>query len=228
MANHPKLCVLHVGKTGGSYLRSILRHNRKRWSRPMQLLRHNATLINTAESFGDDREMAFTFRNPTDRFVSAFYSRQRQGRPTYQFQWSAEEAAAFLWFETTEELALALVSKEQRHRSAALFAFDAIEHLRSNYEVCFDSPEMLRMSRRSIVACVDLPDLSAKMPDFLSRLGVETYDMPPKPKFHAAPDPLPPLSLQAQTALHDHWSQEYAIYDMACKISADLGLAAET
>ncbi len=225
MSTHPKLCVLHVGKTGGSYLRSVLRHNRKNWSRPLQLLRHSATMMNTLDSFGDTRQIAFTFRDPTARFVSAFYSRQRQGRPTYQFQWSAEEAAAYLWFETAEELALALNSPQQRRRSAALFAFDAIEHLRTNMTTCFESARALQLSHRSIVACVDLPDLTQHLPDVLSRLGLETFDMPPKPKFHAAPEPLPPLSPEAEAALHDHWAQEYEIYEAARVIAADLGLS---
>lgn len=191
----------------------------------MQLLRHNATLTNTLESFGDTRELAFTFRNPTDRFVSAFYSRQRQGRPTYQFQWSAEEAAAFLWFETAEDLALALSSDDQRRRSAALFAFDAIEHLKSNLATYLGSAEMLRLSEPAILACVDLPDLTDKLPDVMDRLGVKKFDMPAKPNFHAAPQPLPPLSAEAETALRTHWAEEYEIYNTCREIAARKGLS---
>ncbi|MDA8746925.1 hypothetical protein N9M66_01800 [Litoreibacter sp.] len=225
MPKHPKLCLLHVGKTGGSYVRSILRHNRAGWSRQIQLLRHSATLQNTLESFGEDRQLAFTFRNPTTRFVSAFYSRQRQGRPTYQFQWSAEEAAAFLWFETAEELALALTSKNQARRSAALFTFDAIEHLKANFSVILGSAKGLHLSERAIVACVDLQDLDAKLPDFLARLGLDNFKMPDAPKFHASPTPLPTLSPEAEAALRDHWSEEYKLYATARTIAAGLGLS---
>ncbi len=225
MARHPKLCVLHIGKTGGSFLRSVLRHNRQQWSRPLQLLRHSASMANTIENFGDDRQVAFTFRNPTDRFVSAFYSRQRQGRPTYQFQWSAEEAAAFLWFETAEEFALALASPDHRRRSAALFAFDAIEHLRSDMGMCFGSADLLRMSKPAIVACVDLKHLTPKLPDVMTRLGVTDFKMPSKPKYHAAPEPLPQLSTEAEAALRAHWAEEYEIYDTATEIAASLGLS---
>lgn len=224
MSDTSEICLLHVGKTGGSYLRSVLRHNRGRWTQPLQLLRHSATLTNTLDSFGEDRRLAFTFRNPSDRFVSAFYSRQRQGRPTYQFNWSAEEAAAFLWFDTAEELALALNGTE-RQKSAAFFAFDAIEHLKSNLSTYLTSPQVLRLSRSSIVACVDLPDLDAKLPQVMARLGVPNFQMPAEPKFHAAPAPLPPLSPKAEAALRAHWVDEYEIYDTCRDIAARLGLS---
>ncbi|MEM9582937.1 MAG: hypothetical protein AAGA08_07450 [Pseudomonadota bacterium] len=225
MDRQPKLCILHVGKTGGSYLRSILRHNRANWSRPLQLLRHSATMANTLENFGETRQVAFTFRNPTDRFVSAFYSRQRQGRPTYQFQWSPAEAIAYLWFETAEELALALTSSDERQRSAALFAFDAIEHLRSDMAIYFGNAELLQLSKPSIVACVDVAHLTECLPAFLRRIGVETFTMPKHPKFHAAPNPLPALSADAENALRQHWAAEYEIYEAAQRIAAEQGLS---
>lgn len=225
MSDTPELCLLHIGKTGGSYVRSVLRHNRAHWTRPLQLLRHSATLENTLESFGEDRQLAFTFRNPTDRFVSAFYSRQRQGRPTYQFNWSAEEAIAYLWFETAEDLALALASPDERKKSAAIFALGAIEHLNSNLATYLHSVDALKMSKDAIVACVDLPDLDTKLPDFMARLGLSDVNIPPDPKRHAAPAPLPTLSTEAEAALRGHWSEEYRIYDACRSLAADLGLS---
>ncbi|WP_298360382.1 hypothetical protein [uncultured Litoreibacter sp.] len=225
MSDTPPLCLLHIGKTGGSYVRSVLRHNRNRWTRPIKLLRHSATLTNTLESFGDARQLAFTFRCPTARFVSAFYSRRRQGRPTYQYNWSAEEAAAYLWFDTAEELALALSSRDERLKSAAIFAFDAIEHLKSNLATYLISPEALRMSKPQIAACVDLPDLDTHLSAFMARLGVEAFDLPAKPKRHAAPSPAPALSAEAEAALRAHWVEEYALYETAREIAGELGLS---
>ncbi len=225
MSEPSEICLLHIGKTGGSYVRSVLRHNRDKWSQPLQLLRHSATLQNTLESFGDDRRLAFTFRNPSDRFVSAFYSRQRQGRPTYQFNWSAEEATAYLWFETAEDLALALGSADERKKSAAIFAFDAIEHLKSNLATYLHSVDALKMSKGAIVACVDLPDLDAKLPAFMDRIGVNEFTLPSNPKRHASPTPLPKLSAEAEAALRVHWAEEYQIYDTCRSIAAGLDLS---
>ena len=225
MSGPGELCLLHIGKTGGSYLRSILRHNRKHWQRPLQLLRHRATLENTLENSGADRQLAFTFRNPTERFVSAFYSRQRQGRPTYQFNWSAEEAAAFLWFNSAESLALALEAEGEAQRSAAHFAFNAIDHLQSNLAHHLTSPDALNLSKGQIVACADLCDLDVVLPEFMARLGVPEFDMPKHPKRHAAPAPLPRLSPRAEAALRRYWDLEYRIYDTAREITAELGLS---
>ncbi len=221
----PPLCLLHIGKTGGTYLRTVLRHNRSHWSRPIQVLRHRATLASTAESYGDTRQIAFTFRNPSARFVSAFYSRQRQGRPTFQHGWSAEEAATFLWFETAEELALALTSSQPRRQSAALFAMSAITHLRRNTAFYLHGRQQLRLNRGQIIMCVDTVELDARLPAVMARLGVSEFTIPSDPKRHASPVPLPPLSQAAEDALRQHWAGEYQLYDTCRQIAGQLGLS---
>ena len=133
MSDHAPLCILHIGKTGGSYLRSVLRHNRKRWTQPIDLLGHDATLKSTRRTHGANRRLGLTIRDPATRFVSAFYSRLRQGRPTYQFTWSVDEAAAFHWFSEAETLARALISTDEREKSAAFFAMESIQHIRDGY-----------------------------------------------------------------------------------------------
>lgn len=221
----PPLCMLHIGKTGGSYLRSILTHNEDRWTRPLHLLGHGATLGGTAKRFGADRKLGFVVRDPLSRFTSAFYSRQRQGRPTYQSQWSAEEAAAFLWFETAEDLALALTSKHEREKSAALFAFNAIQHLDKDLRHYLGGANRLLAEKDNIVVCVDLVDLNDNMDAIMDRLGVASFEIPPKPRVHAAPTPLPPLSPQAEAAIRAHWVEEFELYDVARGIAANLGFS---
>jgi len=225
MTRIPPICVLHIGKTGGSFLRSVLRHNEARWQAPLHLLSHGATARSTLKRFGEDRRLAFVVRDPVARFVSAFYSRQRQGRPTYNSQWSAEEAAAFLWFDSAEALALALTGDDERLKSAALFAFDAIQHLKGDLRHYLGGVEALLAERDNIAVCVDLPQLNAHLPAIMARLGVADYDMPPKPRAHAAPAPLPKLSAQADAALRAHWAEEFELYDVACEIADQLGLS---
>lgn len=224
MARIPPTCVLHIGKTGGSFLRSVLRHNEARWQAPLHLLGHGATARSTARRFGETRKLAFVVRNPIDRFVSAFYSRQRQGRPTYNSQWTAEEAAAFLWFNSAEALALALASDEARMTSAASFAFDAIQHLKGDLRFHLGGVEQLLAERDNIAVCVDLAHLNAQLPTIMDRLGVPQYEMPAKPKTHAAPSRLPALSVEAEQALRSYWAEEFEIYEAACDIARGLGL----
>lgn len=219
------ICLLHIGKTGGSFLRSVLRHNETRWQAQLHLLGHNATLRGTAKRFGSDRQLAFIARDPLERFVSAFYSRQRQGRPTYNSQWTAEEAAAFLWFEEAEDLALALASDQERLRSAASFAFHAIQHLRGDLRFHLGSAETLLAERDNIAVCVDLAHLNTHLPFIMERLGVPEFEMPPKPKTHTAPAPLPRLSAKAEAALRGHWEEEFELYAVACEIADQLGFS---
>ena len=221
----PPICMLHIGKTGGSYLRSILKHNENLWTRPLHLLGHGATLKGTSKRFGADRKLAFMVRDPLVRFSSAFYSRQQQGRPTYQSQWGADEAAAFLWFETAEELALALVSSSEREKSAAYFAFSAIQHLKSDLRHYLGSVDVLLSERDNIVMCADLINLDARLPEVVKALGVPDFEMPQKPTAHAAPAPLPKLSSQAEAALREYWAEEFKLYDTACDIAQQIGFS---
>lgn len=139
--------------------------------------------------------------------------------------WSAEEAAAFLWFETAEELALALASPREREKSAALFAFGAIQHLKSDLRHYLGGVDRLMEERENITMCIDLPNLDAHLSKVMHTLGVPDFEMPTKPKTHATPTPLPKLSTQAEAALRDHWVEEFEIYDAACNIARQLGFS---
>lgn len=224
LSDIPPICLLHIGKTGGSYLRSVLRHNEARWTQPLHLLGHGGTVRGSAKRFGPERRLAFVVRDPVSRFVSAFYSRQRQGRPTYQVPWSAEEAAAFLWFEDAEDLALALGSDSERARSAALFAFEAIQHMRQDFRHHLGGVTRLMAERENIAVCIDLANLDTHFDEVMARLGLPDYQLPNAPRRHAAPAPLPTLSAKAESALRAHWEEEFELYDVACDISRQMGL----
>lgn len=221
----PPICVLHIGKTGGSFLRSVLKHNQDRWTLPLNLLGHEATAFGTAKRFGPDRQLAFVVRDPLLRFSSGFYSRQRQGRPTYQSDWTAEEAAAFRWFETPEDLALALASPKEVEKSAALFAFNSIRHLKSDLRHHLGGARRLVKERDNIIMCVDLPDLTALLPMIMTTLGVPDWDMPPNPVTHKSPTPPAPLTAQATAALRAHWADEFEVYDVVRDMAYQLGFS---
>jgi polyphosphate kinase len=149
----------------------------------------------------------------------------RQGRPTFQSNWSSAEAAAFLWFETAEDLALALSSSVERRKSAAIFALDAIAHLKSNLASFLHSSQRLNLSRDQIVMCVDVAELDARLPQVMTALGVPDFKMPESPKRHAAPVPLPSLSAEAEAALRAFWSEEYELYHTCQRLAARIGLS---
>lgn len=188
----------------------------------MKLLKHRATVSSTAIRFGQDRKLAFTFREPVQRFISGFYSRQRQGRPAYDRIWSPAEAAAFSYFETANDLAEALDSQSEKMLSAAYFAFNSIIHLRNNYSFHFESLLALEGERQNIVACIDVNDLNSGLGDFLEKIGISDFQMPDDPERHANPDNVSNLSDRAADNLRMFWAREFQFYEAFKKIQGSL------
>ena len=217
-ADLSKICLLHPGKTGGTYLKSVIRHNKPRWGRPIKLLSHRETVASTLETFGPGRKLAFSFRNPLERFVSAFHSRLRQGRPTYNRKWSPAEATSFLFFETANDLAEALSSRNERTLSAAYFAFNSILHIKTNYSHHFESLNRLEQEEPNIVACLDLENFETGLTGFLDKIGVTDVSLPDTPRRHANPDDAAPLSDRAVKNLKTYWATEFEFYDAFKKI----------
>lgn len=214
----PPICLLHIGKTGGSYLKSVLKHNADILPSNLRLLKHNATLMGTREKLGANRKLAFIVRNPEARFISAFNSRLRQGRPSYQVSWSADEAAAFLWFETANDLAEGLASENERVKSAAIFAMHAISHVAKGYEFYLGGILELEKEKANIVVCLDIADLTPRLPEILDALGVSGAKLPDAPRHHNDPTGPTGLSEKGQQALKQYWDREYRIYEKCRKL----------
>jgi hypothetical protein len=127
--------ILHIGKTGGTALKEVL------GSVPsehygIELHEHDFRLRDVPN--GD--KAVFFVRDPVSRFVSGFNSRKRQSQPRNFYPWSPEEMKAFKRFETPNELATALSSKERCRRIAAVRAMKSINHVNSCYWNWFESP----------------------------------------------------------------------------------------
>ena len=142
---------LHVGKTGGTAIkhaieragRSTARGGGGPWA--VHLHRHGVTLRDVP----DGEKFFFFVRDPVSRFVSAFYSRQRQGRPRYKGQWSRRERVAFECFLTPDQLASALDSTNEAERASARAAMTGISHVRDSYWKWFESEDYF-LSRLTI------------------------------------------------------------------------------
>ena len=219
---HSAICFLHPGKTGGTYLKSVIRHNESNWTQPIMLMSHRASLKSTRNEFGPDRKLAFTYRDPVDRFVSAFQSRRRQGRPTYNRNWSPGEAISFMYFETASSLAEALDSSDERLKSAALFAFKAIMHIKKDYQFHFGNLSILADELPNILACLDVAQIDQKLPLFLDRIGISDVEMPPAADVHANPETPEMLSEHALRNLKAYWEVEFAFFDAFKEIEASL------
>lgn len=135
---------LHIGKTGGTAIKFALSGISELQDYDLKLHRHRVRLRNIPEG----EKVMFFVRDPIDRFISGFYSRQRQGAPRYSNPWSPAEEVAFSQFPTVNELAVALSSPDATTKEAAVEAMKSIGHVRSSYWDWFDNEEYL-LSRLS-------------------------------------------------------------------------------
>ncbi len=138
--------LLHIGKTGGSALKAAL-IDRESPTSVLILHDHPTRLRSVPEGDG----VAFFVRDPLERFVSGFYSRQRKGQPRYLIEWSPGEAAAFRQFATPNELGVALSAEDTRIREAAEQAMRSIEHVRDGYWTWFESEAYFRRRLKDVV-----------------------------------------------------------------------------
>src|SRR5947209_7116183 len=136
----PRAHLIHAGKTAGTAIKWALRDLTRDGDYRLELHEHAVTLRDVPA--GD--RVFFVVRDPIDRFVSGFYSRQRQGRPRYNYPWSPDEEKAFTAFETADALAAALSSSDDAERAAAQDAMRSIQHVRDSYWRWFGDPDYFR------------------------------------------------------------------------------------
>ena len=129
---------LHIGKTGGTAAKAAMSGAVcKRY----RLVLHSHHFFLTDVPEGD--RCVFFVRDPLSRFVSGFYSRQRQGMPRYFVPWTPAEEAAFRRFSTPGELARSLSSNDAEIQNAGVAAMNGIRHVRDSYWKWFVSEEYL-------------------------------------------------------------------------------------
>lgn len=127
---------LHIGKTGGTAIMHALKKANIRRLK-IKVHSHNVTL----DMIPRGEKVFFSVRDPIKRFVSGFYSRKRQGAPTYFYPWRPEEAKAFARFDNPNELALTLTADSKANREKAINAMKAISHVNTHYWDWFRSEE---------------------------------------------------------------------------------------
>lgn len=212
---------VHVGKTGGTAIkRQVRAHFGVQKSKEPQIIKNGIVLLNhvslegAVQKFGAPSGIAFAFRDPTARFISGFYCRQRMGWPDHKALWDAREAAAFAHFDTANDLAEALNTSDLKQRAAAHFAMNAIRHLRKGYAFHFGDMTSFFLDYGSLIkACVDTTNIDNEGADFLKKIGLSipkgTEFSKPKQKVEYPRG----LSETATQNLREFWAVEYEYYE---------------
>ncbi len=212
MVRNPPVAFVHIGKTGGTFVKQVIRQNRG--GDNIILSGHTPLAVLEAEH-GQNLRFCFVFRDPAARFVSGFYSRLRMGRPLRKVKWSTEEAIAFSFFPTANALAEALNSPDDRLQSAAIFAMGAIRHIHRGYVFHFGPALDFAVNAVArLQVCVDLQNLDMRLSGFLDRIGFQEASLPPLANRSSGYEYDHSLSPLAQANLRAFWQEEFEYYDI--------------
>jgi hypothetical protein len=160
--------LLHIRKTGGSAIKHALAPHLETSRYVIHLHSHGFRLRDVPEGDG----VVFFVRDPISRFVSGFFSRQRQGQPRYFSPWTPDERIAFEHFSTPNELAAALFSSDEEMAALAEKAMKSIRHVKSSYWKWLESEEYLRYRIPDIFFIGFLERLSEDFQALKSKLGL--------------------------------------------------------
>jgi len=160
--------MLHIGKTGGTALKYVLRRNRET---PTYLVLVHPHKVRLADLPPWD-DFFFFLRDPVDRYVSGFNSRLREGRPRYVKPWTRRERWAFQRFQTAEGLALALGSDDPKRRAEAERAMRSIRHIRSGIATWVGAGPRLRRRRQHLLMVGRLETIGADFDRLKALLGL--------------------------------------------------------
>jgi len=185
----------------------------------LELHKHRFTLAMVPE----DEAFFFALREPIERFVSGFNSRQRQGRPRHFRPWSEKEKAVFEHFGSANALALALSSEDEGERARAEEAMRTIKHLRSVFRWIGDEESFAAREPR-LLKVLFTDRLDEDFADLVERLGLGSAPpvLPHDPvRAHRAPEAHQALEEQATLNLRRWYSRDYAFWELCRKLEAE-------
>jgi hypothetical protein len=208
------LHVLHVGKTGGTALNHVLvQHADVVRYRPV----FGGHQLTVADVPVGERFMFF-IRDPLSRFVSAFNSRLREGRPRYHYPWRDEEKVAFSIFRTPNELATALSADDPSLRKKAEDAMHGIGHLNTRYAYWFGDEASFRARVSDLFFIGFQERLDNDFELLKQRLGLPVEaELPRGDEAHQAPAGLDTQLGEAARANLERWYAEDLAFVQRCR-----------
>jgi hypothetical protein len=215
---------LHIGKTGGSAIKYALKLYSSNARYAIYIHNHNFILRDVPKGEG----VVFFLRDPIERFISGFYSRQRQGQPKFFFPWSSGEKDAFEYFNTPNDLAITLSSQNREKKYRAQKAMKSIAHIKDIFWKWFESEEYLK-SRMSDIFFIGFQERLFEDFEILkSKLALPDSIMLPRDEIqaHKNPDHLNKnLNEKAVENLKNWYKEDYKVIRICKEIieNQDLG-----
>lgn len=210
-----KYGVLHNRKTGGTALKEVIDQQRQRTpDLNVSFYGHAMTFPQFTKDYPADKAIFF-IRDPLTRFVSGFYSRQRQGQPRYYHPWTKAETKAFKRFTTPNQLAESLSGPGLFTRWAAIAAMKSIGHVRHTYLDFLGNIDFLKKNAFRIAFIGHQINFDTDLLQLRSLLNVDAdIEVPIDPiKAHRNPEGLDKfLSEKAVANLKKWYQADFEIY----------------
>ena len=207
---------LHVPKTSGTSFRKFsTKAAAHGYPLPLRIKHHCKFLLLT--SVLPNAKIAIIARDPIERYISAFNSRLRGGRPQNNIPWNDKTAIAFSLFNDPIDWIEGLVSADDWTISAARYVRKNVNLIRYDYEFYFGSVETVHQnaSRLIVGTMKDYEDFLRRV---LIHCDVEFDDVSQHLKtYHKARRPTSELTEQldpvARAKLMEYFADEYEIYN---------------
>jgi hypothetical protein len=206
--------VLHIGKTGGTALKAALAP----FAAEGRFVLHGHTT--RCRDCPPGSRIFFVVRHPVDRFVSAFNSRLRRGRPRFHYPWSLRQALVFSLFRSPCALAEGLGSRNPLVRLAGGLSMRSIGHLRRRLSYWIDAEELER-NPRLIIGTVET--LDSDLRHLLALAGIEgAAELPADPvEAHVTPPEFDrSLSTEARKNLTNYFRSDIILYEACLRARA--------
>jgi hypothetical protein len=207
--------VLHVGKTGGTALKAALAP----FAAQGKFVLHGHTTRCCDCPAGS--LIFFAVRHPVDRFVSAFNSRLRRGRPRFDYPRSLRQAIVFSLFRSPCALAEGLGSRNPLVRLAAGLSMRSLGHLRRRLAYWIGDLGEIERNPRLIIGTLETLDSDLRR--LLAIAGIEEEaELPTDPvEAHVTPPEFDrSLSAKAVQNLTSYFRSDIALYEACLRARA--------
>lgn len=220
----PRMHFLHIGKTGGTAIKHVLRDGRPTRFRVL-LHPHRVRLTDVPTG----EKAVLVVRDPVGRFVSGFNSRLRRGGPAHPREWRPSEASLFERFPTPESLALGLGSTDAAKAAAAREAMEAVPHLRDHQVAWVGDLETLRARRGDLLIVGRQWALAEDFGRLADLIGLPTRSLPSGETLsNRTPGGFSAtLSDQATAAVRQWYADDYAFLAELERLGPSVGFLGE-
>ena len=197
---------IHIGKTGGSAITESIKQfiGKDTDYGKFVISGHGGKLTN-------EGKYIFFVRNPIDRFVSAYLSGFREGKPRYHYPWSPMEKKYFTMFPTPNQLAESLYENEDANE-----AMKHLRHVNTSLTHFLGDSTNIQKCKDNIIFVGTTENLSEGFTTIKKILNIETGLVTDEIKTHKTPNQyshLKKISPKGVENIRKYYNEDYIVIE---------------